>query len=103
MPKLYYDPTGDFAIDFTCDACGEKRNMPRDRYERVAERNMPHLCNDCLTIMNSMKEIPIQRYCKRCGRPFQVNAWDEWLEKKWNRSTRKNCRSCIEYYKSRNR
>lgn len=68
-PNKYWD-TKDrkYTRDFTCEGCGQKTNMPVERYETKIEKDLPLLCNDCQKILDSMRNVPAVVRCSSCGR-----------------------------------
>lgn len=94
-PVLYLDINGDFTTLFKCDMCGEERNMPKEKYEKLEQRKQPHLCNKCLTIKKTAEEDKVQHKCRKCGRSYTTNRWDEWLINNWyGDESRFICHNC---------
>lgn len=81
-PSRYFDWDGTHTVDFTCEECGAKANMPRDRWETNRKYHRLNLCNTCysamLRLLNDPALVPV--HCVNCGKEFQGNKWQATLE-----------------------
>ena len=100
-PVLYWDyaePEKRRTIDFTCDACGAIRNMPKERYENEEKWKAPHLCNDCRSASFRLKADSdlVETICSECNNRYQVNKWDAWLiDRGYKRNICKECNQVV--------
>jgi len=97
-PVLYWDykdPAKRITVDFTCDACGAKRNLHKEAYEK---NKSYHLCNDCKSASFRLRDDPekVSVVCSKCGKGYMVNKWDAWLiENGYKKSICQTCNSVI--------
>lgn len=81
-PARYFDPNGNYTVDFTCEECGTRANMPRDRWERNQRYQRLNLCNNCYSAMMRLLNdpTPVPVHCVNCHKKFNSNKWQATLE-----------------------
>lgn len=81
-PSRYFDWDGTHTKDFTCEECGCKANMPRERWDNNQKYHRLNLCNTCysamLRLLNDPTPVPV--HCVNCHKEFNSNKWQATLE-----------------------
>lgn len=85
LPNKYYDPTGDFFLDFICDGCHEERNLPAETVDRIRKSNSPCFCNQCQAEMRRARTIPSTVTCSVCKRTVDCTLYDSIMAEDYHK------------------
>ncbi len=90
IPNRYYEnEKHEYNTDFVCEECGCSTNLPKKRYIRYKETNMPMLCPACSAELRHLEYTPVSDRldslipsifsCELCGKMYRENYYRAWL------------------------
>lgn len=114
-PRLYWDkPERTLNAYFTCENCGQEGNMPKERYEKIAENQGDPLllcipCKNAINSLNTMVPTALNDQafsqmteggnrhvvCSKCGNQYITESYkDAYYYRYFRKKTTRICPTC---------
>lgn len=106
-PMRYYDPSGQYYQDYTCECCGNLVNRSKKQAERdistlsLTRKFSWNYCNNCRNNFYELQNIAVQVECSQCQKKFDSNMQVQMMKDGGIRIICPTCREQRQRYNRR--